>query len=108
MMTYLTSDAAESYNDRVILRRMREQAEKELLQRIRARDPSSPVEQPDAYYDCMVGQEAIRQANWACANMASGKVCLFGGPVALMIEKHESLLREGCWMPALGLGHMYT
>ncbi|EXJ59194.1 hypothetical protein A1O7_06626 [Cladophialophora yegresii CBS 114405] len=102
-----SSDTAKSYNDRVLLARQKEQADKELLQRIRAREPSSSIEQLDSYYDCLVSQEAISQANWACANMASGKACLFGGPVVVMMDKHESLLRKGCWMPALGLGQMY-
>jgi hypothetical protein len=100
-------DPSQSYNDRVLLRRMREQAEKELLQRIKAREPSSPIEQPDEYYDCIFSQEAISQANWACANMASSRVCLFGGPVAVMIDKYESLLKKGCCMPELGLSNMY-
>ncbi|KIW67792.1 hypothetical protein PV04_07020 [Phialophora macrospora] len=97
-----------SYNDRELFRRKKEQAEKELLQRIKEREALSPIEQSDQYYDCLVSQEAISQANWACANMASSKVCLFGGPVAVMIDKYENLLKKGCCMPALGLSNMYT
>ena len=81
--------------------------DKLLLERIRAREPSSPVAKLDHYYDCLTSQEAFSQANWACANMSSGRVCLFGGPVAVMVEKHRKLDRRGCRLSAIGLSEIY-
>ncbi|KAJ9607604.1 hypothetical protein H2200_007682 [Cladophialophora chaetospira] len=99
----LKSDEDKSYDDN----RRSNRQEELLFQRIREREAPSPIEMPDDYYDCLVSQEAVSQANWACANLSSGRVGLFGGPVTVMVQKHEKLDRRGCRLPAIGLSEIY-
>ena len=98
-------------------------AKRELAQRIKVREAKEleakyreakaieDVEgvkvEEDPYWDCLVSCEAGSQANWACASLASGRNCLFGGPVAVMMEKHARCRGKGWDMPPLGLGEMY-
>lgn len=49
----------------------------------------SPVDMRDHYWDVLVSQDAISQANWACADLRNGHSSLFKGPYRLLVAKME-------------------
>ncbi|KIX94941.1 uncharacterized protein Z520_09251 [Fonsecaea multimorphosa CBS 102226] len=84
------------------------------LARMRAIANRHPIDKRDYYWDSLVSQEAVSQANWACANALSGKVSLFRGPVTILAEKkqlYDKKFRSGRTssgrLPEWGFGHFY-
>ncbi|OAL25428.1 hypothetical protein AYO20_10462 [Fonsecaea nubica] len=62
------------------------------LERMTATARLHPIDKQDHYWDSLVSKEAVSQANWACANVHSGRVSLFRGPASVLAEKRQ--LRE--------------
>lgn len=79
----------------------------ELLERVEGQDDTFPTHQPDHFWDCLVSQEAGSQANWASASLWNGKVRVFGGPTAVLVEKWQRLERKYPQVPRIGLWQLY-
>ena len=78
-----------------------------ILERIRAETLDDHIDDTDHYWDNLVSQEAVSQATWACATVANGSICLFGGPTAVLVEKYTRFRNKWGRMPALGLSWLY-
>ncbi|OAP61007.1 hypothetical protein AYL99_06011 [Fonsecaea erecta] len=84
------------------------------IERMRAIALRHPIDKRDYYWDCLISQDAVSQANWACANVHNGSVSLFRGPASILGEKKrlfEKKFRvEGRplgRLPQWGFGHFY-
>ncbi|OQV09264.1 hypothetical protein CLAIMM_13400 [Cladophialophora immunda] len=64
------------------------------LERMRAIARRNPTDKRDHYWDNLVSQEAVSQANWACAHAHSSKVALFRGPASILREKQRLYERK--------------
>jgi hypothetical protein len=64
----------------------------EMLNRNQARKFLDRVVARDYYWDSLVRQEAISQADWACSKNHKGRVCLFRGSLAVICEKLATAL----------------
>ncbi|EXJ71380.1 uncharacterized protein A1O5_05187 [Cladophialophora psammophila CBS 110553] len=84
------------------------------LERLRKLARLHPIDKRDHYWDSLVSQEAVSQANWACANVQSGRFSLFRGPTSVLLQKkrlYEKKFRaEGRpkgRQPEWGFGYFY-
>lgn len=60
-----------------------------LRERLRQRAFLNPPVRHDHYWDALFSQEALSQSNWACANPRSAQMCLFRGPVSLLMRRWQ-------------------
>ncbi|KIV88860.1 hypothetical protein PV10_08496 [Exophiala mesophila] len=59
-------------------------------------DPEpSPLDRRDQYWDVLVSQDAISQANWACADSRNGHSSLFKGPYRMLVARMDRFRARG-------------